>query len=148
MLAPILHAEYPEVGIASLLNPRGPHVFSQIRQMCTEQSLTSPAFAGLHSPSAVPDLLGDPRVADVLARNTLGRFVPRVPIYSFHGVLDEIVPVSQADDMTRQWCAGGASVQIIRDGWLDHILEGLVHQQDAVEYLADRFAGAPAPNGC
>ncbi|WP_329405831.1 lipase family protein [Nocardia vinacea] len=143
-----IDAEYPEVGIASLLNPQGTQVFSRIRQMCTEQSLTSLAFTSLRSLSAAPDLLGDPRVADVLARNTLGRFVPRVPIYSFHGVLDEIVPVSQADDMTRQWCAGGANVQIVRDGWLDHVLEGLVRQQDAAEYLADRFAGLPAPNGC
>ncbi|WP_433522214.1 lipase family protein [Nocardia pseudovaccinii] len=143
-----IDAEYPEAGIASLLNPQGTQVFSQIRQMCTEQSLTSLAFTSLRSLSAVPDLLGDPRVADVLARNTLGRFIPRVPIYSFHGVLDEIVPVSQADDMTRQWCAGGASIQLVRDAWLDHVLEGLVRQQDAIQYLADRFAGAPAPNGC
>ncbi|MCX4098412.1 lipase family protein [Nocardia sp. alder85J] len=143
-----IDAEYPEARISELLNAHGRDVFSQIRRMCTQQALTTYAFTSLRNLSAVPGLLDDPHVAGVLADNTLGHLTPRIPIYDYHGVLDELVPVGQDDSFVHQWCSDGATVQIVRDPLFEHIVEGTAHQDDAVNYLADRFTSVPAPDQC
>ena len=96
----------------------------------------------------IPDPLDFPPIAAVLKADTLGAAAPDTPIYDYHADTDEIVPVAQDDTLTHDWCARGATVQIVRDPIGEHALEAVVRQNSVLTFLANRFAGAPATSNC
>lgn len=51
----------------------------------------------------------------MLKADTLGAAAPDTPMYDYHADTDEIVPVAQDNTLTQNWCACGATVQIVRD---------------------------------
>jgi hypothetical protein len=143
-----LAAEYPEAGIEDLTNAEGKEALQKARGKCLTDLLTGFAFKRLADYTTVPDPLSVPSVAAMLKKNTMGAAAPAAPIYDYHANTDEIVPVAQADALTRNWCAKGATVQVVRDAVGEHALEALVRSGDALSYLADRFTGKAPPNTC
>jgi predicted esterase len=84
----------------------------------------------------------------MLKKNTMGSAAPAAPVFNYHANTDEIVPVGQANALVNAWCSKGATVQTVRDAIGEHALEALVRNNDVQSFLADRFAGKPAPNTC
>ncbi|MCO6009361.1 lipase family protein [Actinoallomurus purpureus] len=143
-----LAAEYPEAGIDDLTTAQGKEALQQARGKCLTDLLTGFAFKRLADYTTVPDPLSVPSVAAMLKKNTMGAAAPATPIYDYHANTDEIVPVAQANVLTRAWCAKGATVQIVRDLIGEHAVEALVRGDDALSFLADRFAGRTPPDTC
>ncbi len=141
-------AEYPEAGIEGLMNDQGRIDLPKAKGKCVGDLLVQFPFRKLADDSTVPDPLSVPSVAAVLKANTMGRSAPAAPIYDYHADTDELVPVGQDDTLVKAWCARGATVQTVRDAAGEHALEALVRGGDALNYLADRFAGKTAPTTC
>lgn len=82
-----------------------------------------------------------------LAENELGARPPHAPVFLFHGGLDEIIPLSQAQTLRREYCAAGVAVT-----WGtyagEHVTTLAFSAGDVVNYLGDRFAGKPARSNC
>ncbi|GAA5052152.1 lipase family protein [Streptomyces similanensis] len=140
--------EWPESNIDSLLNTRGRQDFAALKGKCESDVLTGFAFRKLSRDTTVPDPLGVPSVAAVLKKDTLGAQAPSVPVYDYHAVTDEIVPVGQDDALVRDWCAKGATVHKVRDLLGEHVEEAAARETSVQLFLAARFAGLPAYDNC
>jgi hypothetical protein len=98
---------------------------------------------------SVGEMLADPQVTEALARvnlNTRPRFA--APAYIYHEAHDEILTVKQADELVATQCRRGATIQYHRNPVGGHISGALAYLAPATQYLADRFAGRPAPSTC
>lgn len=142
-----LSAEHPEAGIEKILNTRGQAMLREMRSSCVD-AITNYALHKLSDYTAAPDPISQPGPAAALRRHVLGGAAPTAPVYSYHGQIDEVIPVGQADTVMRAWCAGGTPVQSVRSPFTEHITEEILNHQEAVGYLADRFEGKPVPDNC
>ncbi|SOD74583.1 secretory lipase [Jatrophihabitans sp. GAS493] len=146
-----LAVEFPESGITGLLNDRGRADFADASKgLCLTDILSKYAFRKLSDDVTVADPLTVPSVAAVLKLDTLGATAPvsSNPIYDYHAIPDEIVPLAQDDALVKNWCKGGAVIQTHRDLFAEHALEAVVQQTDMVNFLAARFAGSKPTNNC
>ena len=143
-----LMTEFPEAGVGSLLNSTGVAAMRTAAGQCTNGLLVNFAFKKMSGYVTVPDFTAVPSVAAMLKTNTLGSAAPTTPIYDYHAVYDEIVPVGQDDTLVKTWCAAGTPVQAVRDQIGEHISEALVRSGDALAYLTERFDRQPTPSTC
>jgi len=81
-----------------------------------------------------------------LAENSLGAHPPKAPVYLYHGTSDSVIVYPQAEALREIYCAAGAGLT-----WAtfpgDH-QEALAYFGNAIQFLADRFAGLPKPGNC
>jgi hypothetical protein len=135
---------YPSAGISALLNQRGIQDFDAMTGKCLHDILSGFAFRKLSRDTTVPDPLSMPAVAQVLALNSLGiTGAPQIPIYDYHAVTDEVVPVGQHNETVQSWRAKGAKIQQDRDFVGEHAKEAAVRLPSVVNFLRDRFEGKP-----
>ncbi|CAJ63594.1 MULTISPECIES: lipase family protein [Frankia] len=140
-----LDAAYPELRLDALLTASGRGVFAAVRTACSLALVTG--FAGRRiADLTTADPMTLPRWRARLAENTLGRVAPRVPAYLYHATSDSLVAFDQAARLRTQYCARRVAVT-----WApfpgDHI-DGVGRTQDALRFLADRFAGLPTRGNC
>ncbi|MEO5873499.1 MAG: lipase family protein [Streptosporangiaceae bacterium] len=143
-----LATEFPEMNIDPILNDVGRKAIADARGKCLTDLLSKFAFKKLSAYSTVADPLAVPSVRAVLRINTMGSAAPTAPIFNYHANTDEIVPVRQADQLVKDWCTKGATVQTTRAAIGEHALEMVFKSDQVVAFLADRYAGKPPKNTC
>lgn len=67
---------------------------------------------------------------------------PRIPVFFYHEILDEVIPVEGVDKLVDSWCAKGTPVTYLRSLTGEH-LTGSRFTPEAVDYIESRFAGRP-----
>jgi hypothetical protein len=135
---------YPSAGISELLNERGVRDFDVMTGNCLHSILSGFAFRKLRRDTTVTDPLSMPAIAQVLTLNRLGiTGAPQTPIYDYHAITDEVVPVGQDTETIQSWRAKGAKVQQVRDAVGEHVKEATVRLPSVVSFLRDRFEGKP-----
>ncbi|WP_116023190.1 lipase family protein [Thermomonospora umbrina] len=143
-----LATEFPEMDLDQILNDTGRQAMADARGKCLTELLTKFAFKRLSQYTTVPDPLSVPRIRAVLQRNTMGAVAPTTPIFNYHAVTDEIVPIGQANTLVKSWCTKGATVQTVRSLLGEHAFEMLRRNGAVLTFLTDRFADKPAKNTC
>jgi secretory lipase len=138
--------EYPE--ILHVLNDEGRALVNRIGDMCVAEEAATLAFQRLDHYTTMPNPLADPVVARVLQANDLGKVTPAAPTYLYHSVFDELIPYASARRLRDTYCAHGGSVQFVPDYLSEHNVLAGTGAPGAVRFLADRFAGRPAPSNC
>ena len=100
--------------------------------------------------STVPDVICLPWVQDIMALNHLGAGTPSAPLYVFHAINDELIliPMADVNDLVALWCSRGVTIDYYQDPANDHNSLAVPGAPAAVSYLAQRFAGLPAPSTC
>jgi hypothetical protein len=140
-----LDAAYPELDLPDYLNDRGRTLYATQQDACVD-AVFGYAFGHI-ADYTTSNPLTTAKWQARLAENGLGARPPRAPIFLFHGSLDEIIPLSQAQTLRRQYCAAGVDVT-----WGtyvgEHVTTLAFSAGDVVHYLADRFAGKPARADC
>jgi secretory lipase len=139
---------YPEADLASVLNAAGRQLVSDVAGACVYELAARYPFRSLDEFTTVPDAVHLPRFAAVLAATRLGGAVPAAPVLNYHATHDELVPVGTADALVAGYCAAGVRVQTYRDPVGEHNSLAVSGAPTALSYLADRFAGRPAPTSC
>ena len=77
----------------------------------------------------------------------MGKFLPKVPVYIFESVGDQLMPIADVDNLVKYYCDGGVKVQYKRQAGTDHVL-GALGLSGGMTYLMDRFAGKAATTTC
>lgn len=140
--------EFPESGITGLLNSTGRSDFAKAAGTCEISLLATFPFRRLNQDTVASDPFSVPSVAAVLRANTLGATAPATPVYDYHADTDEIVPVGQDNTLTHAWCAGGGTVQKVRDLLGEHVEEVAARAVSVELFLAARFAGWSPSSNC
>lgn len=78
----------------------------------------------------------------------LGKKAPKIPIFIFHSMLNEMSPISEVYKLVNQWCAQGVELQFTEDLSYNHMVEAFTGIPAALTWLDDRFELKPMPNKC
>lgn len=145
-------AAYPELDVDGYLNDRGRQLQPQLESFCLSSydgAKTITSTSGSHlSDYTTTNLLDDPGWQARFAENTLGSAAPSVPVFQFHGTVDDIVPFAQADTFHAMSCAKGANLTWIPLPGQQHVSAAAAGLPYATQFLADRFAGLPTLGNC
>ncbi|MFI6870342.1 lipase family protein [Nocardia sp. NPDC050406] len=138
----------PGSGLVELLNDRGRDALVRESESCGADLVVRYLFARMDDYASVPNLLSHPVFEATAAAQELGGAIPDVPLYLYHSTGDDVIPVAGFTALRDRYCAGGASMISLHSGVPGHNPAALVESFGAMNYLADRFAGIPAPQGC
>jgi hypothetical protein len=145
---------YPELELGTLLTERGRDFAEQAGRdgYGCAGAISAAPFGRLSQYTHYRDtkaLLDVPRVRRTLDRvSLLGRAPQRAPAYFYNAIHDELIVISEVDDLVTENCADGASIDYHRDPLGGHLTGAAAYAGPAINFLADRFAGRRAPNTC
>lgn len=158
-----LAAAYPRARsvVDAAFNDAGKRMLADVRDQCiVETTLSFP-----NRDSSAFTTSGEP-VADVLAAHPITRAAmegdrigdrtPTAPVLLTIGDNDDIVPPGGVRELAAAWCERGATVQLgeiplptlLEGTGFGHIANSPLGYREARSWLADRFAGEPAPTTC
>ncbi|MFB9689504.1 lipase family protein [Amycolatopsis plumensis] len=140
-----LDAAYPELDLPAYLNDRGRTLYATQQDACVD-AVFGYAFGHI-ADYTTSNPLTTAKWQARLAENELGAHPPQAPVFLFHGSFDEIIPLSQAQTLRREYCAAGVDVTW-RTYVGEHVTTLAFSAGDVVHYLGDRFAGKPVYSDC
>jgi secretory lipase len=142
-----LDTAYPELDLDSYLNQTGRDMLTAGRNACLVDGLL--LGTGKH----IEDLtttnpLTTPRWQARINQQGLGNVGPQVPVLAYHGVVDDVIPYSQATALRDAWCARGTNLQ-----WRDyptdtHASGEFSATTDAINWLNARLTNQPPTPTC
>ncbi|MCC3327387.1 lipase family protein [Nocardia abscessus] len=148
-----LRKAYPTFRAASdrYLTPEGRALMDRTATQCLPRNALTQMFVDYQRMLTIPiaDFLAVPEIAEVFDATVLGRNIPTAPIFLYHGVFDEAVPIWTNERLAQQYCAGGASVLFKRDHLSEHLTLPSLGMADTFNWLKERLApNAPDQVGC
>ena len=84
----------------------------------------------------------------LLARNTPGRLPPDIPIFLAQGSTDTLVLPRVTQDYRARLCQAGSRVEFDLVPGVGHLFVARDAAPAAIDWIGERFAGAPAPSNC
>jgi Secretory lipase len=149
-------AAYPQANVPGLANAAGQQVLAQANTVCTFDAVLGFAFRQTNTLTkdgrALSAYMAEEPFASIAAQNKIGNTRPAMPVLVEHSSLDDVLPFAQGQQMARDWCAKGATVQF-NDLFtfiplFVHLFQGGTSGTNAANWLAGRFAGTPATTNC
>lgn len=139
---------YPELDFEQYLTPFGERVYDRLYASCVGEELA--AFGTITLDDVTdPDVSNLPAFREALAESQLGTQPPAAPAYITNGSVDTIVPPNNPRQLYANWCDfEGVDVTFTQYPALEHLSNRPVASVEAIEWLANRLAGAPAEPGC
>jgi Secretory lipase len=148
-----LSTAYPEeFNLASISNAAGLEAAGKLLSECAIRSLAE--FRDVNSAEytighkTLPQLEAEhPSIEKVINEQKLGTKSVPVPVYHYHGLEDEFVPVAQDVALHQAWCSLG----VIDDLQLypgDHLLSDPTAISTVMKWVEERLAGRKAPSTC
>jgi hypothetical protein len=146
-----LDAAYEEIDLTQELNKEGLDLLSRSKNLCLLSledmgtKIGSPFSRFTDYAKSNP--VDNPVWQHIMAQSKLGTKKPSMPIYLYHGVLDQIVPYDPAEELRNDWCDQGAVVEwhSLFEGHLTAIYTGAAR---SIDWIAQRFAGVPVSGNC
>ncbi|WP_182380139.1 lipase family protein [Nocardioides sp. WS12] len=93
------------------------------------------------------DVLATPEIQYVFGDLRLGQNIPTCPILMTQALHDQIIHVEDVDGQHDRYVEGGATVRYVRDRFSEHLSLHPLALPLMINWMADRFAGKPAPSG-
>ncbi len=97
---------------------------------------------------SVPDMTAIEPWRGIIAANTPGPLPRAVPLLMIQGTADTIVRPAVTDAFVRRQCETGSAVRFLQMPGIGHNPIARDTATAAVQWMADRFAGLPAPSDC
>jgi pimeloyl-ACP methyl ester carboxylesterase len=142
--------EFPTIG--SFSNSRGVTIGTKLFTTCAIQALKedndlkfTELTTGERSFEQIEEAF--PVIPRVLKEQSLGTKPINVPVYHYHGLEDEFVPVTQDAELHQEWCAMGVTDDFqLYPG--DHLLTDPTAIPNVMKWIEERVAGKKAPTTC
>jgi fermentation-respiration switch protein FrsA (DUF1100 family) len=156
-----LQQEYPELDkyVLSQINPSKLEAYNVAKKSCLADSIlhfANQEFIGGNG-SYFPNgwsILNNPIPRKIISENTLAlknnTEYPHIPIFIYHGMLDEVVPHRDTQRAYDNWCKWGQaqSIELSSDMTNGHVSEFVEGAPAALAWIEDRFNGKPTGKGC
>jgi acetyl esterase/lipase len=85
---------------------------------------------------------------EAISANTPGQSPPGAPVFIAQGSADTLVDPPVTTDFASRLCRHGAAVRFFEVPDATHTIIAMASAQATVAWIADRFAGKPAPTNC
>lgn len=126
---------------------------SRLAEQCIENLFENLAAAMIEVPLqtkflTVPDITKVEPWRGIMRRNTPGPLPRGLPLLMIQGTADTIVEPAVTEAYVRRQCKAGGPVRFILMPGIPHHTIAHDAAPSAVQWMADRFAGAPPPNDC
>lgn len=143
--------QYPDLGpiIDQHLLPQYRDSFYKAKSQC---------FGADTSDYANQDIIGmfddrslvytNPTAVRILAENALGKHTPKIPMFVYKSLKDEISPIAETDALVAKYCSGGTIVQYQRDQESNHPTLAIIAAPKALSWLVDRMNGVKFQSSC
>ena len=147
-----LNTQYgDEVPIDLIASDAGKAELEKLKNMCVFEALFTYQNKDIksftRSGEPLDALLNVASVKNVLQQQALGTRKINVPLYQFHGQADEFIPLGQAVDLKKAYCAKGTNVKFDLFP-SEHIVTQFQGAKTVMPWLADRFAGKAQAGNC
>lgn len=156
---------YPETKdlLMSTLTPRGQHFVQWSSYICLVQSVADFGFRHLYFPDNTgyfnvdpATLFGSDPVKSLLLAQKLGSLKPNAPVYISANRFDSFNPYQASSDLAADWCAKGADTELwtneqppfLNKAAMNTLLPYFVDGERSMQWLTDRFNGAPTTPNC
>ena len=90
----------------------------------------------------------NPTAVGILNENALGKHTPKIPMFVYKGMKDEISPYPETDALVNKYCADGAIIYYHRDRWTNHGDLAIFAAPPALAWLKDTFEGRNQATSC
>jgi pimeloyl-ACP methyl ester carboxylesterase len=143
---------YPELDLQRYLNDNGRKLLETSKNVCLlsidgASTLINTAFKKI-TDYTTSNPLDTEQWRRALDSNKLGSTAPSAPVFQAHAGFDEIIPLKQADELHKAWCAKGANVTWKIYPIAEHATGLVFSEPEAMGFLTDRFAGKPVQGNC
>ncbi|WP_157574536.1 lipase family protein [Nocardia jejuensis] len=138
----------PGSGLADALNDNGRLLMEQEADACGGDLVSRHLYRHVDEYANEPNLLDHPAFRAATNRQELGGWAPDVPLYLYHSIADDVIPVDGFTSLVDRYCALGANLTAIHSGIPGHNPAAALEAFGAMGFLSDRFAGIPASTGC
>jgi hypothetical protein len=141
-------------GLARLIDPQltttGRQLLAHSGAQCEVENLAQYPFVNFdrYLRHPIASLLARPAIAKQMARLNLGRTTPSAPLFVYHAVHDELIPIQGPDTIVPRYCAHGDSVQYTRDDVSEHVSLAVTGAAAALDWLTTQASGHALPHGC
>jgi hypothetical protein len=146
-----LQAAYPEMKLGTL-TVAGEHAVATALSECVTELLTTLRGANFQEYTTEHKTLkeleeGEPVFRRALEEENLDNKAAAAPVYHYHGLEDEMVPVSQDVNLHYRWCALGVKddMQLYN---AEHLFTSAMAAGNALRWIEERVAGRSAPSTC
>jgi len=146
-----LGAAYPELKLGTL-TPAGEAAVGAALTECVTELLTKLNGANFQEFTTSHESLeelekSEPTFRKVLEEQSLDNKIPSAPVYHYHGLEDEVVPLSQDVNLHYDWCEKGATDDFqLYDS--EHLFTDAIGAPNALKWIEERVAGKSAPSTC
>lgn len=143
---------HPEFGLIFIVNENGLKEGAKAEKECAIQTLREFHDKRFEEDSREGKSLEQveethPAVKRILEEQKLGTKPIDVPVYHYHGLEDEFVPVAPDVELHYKWCEEG-----VKDDFQlypgDHLLTDPTAVPTVVKWIEERVAGKTAPSTC
>jgi pimeloyl-ACP methyl ester carboxylesterase len=114
--------EYPETKLETMLNNDGRRVVEEIAHMTVDELVAYFPYRSIAELTTVPDLFDSEPARATNADLSLGRSLPSAPVYLYHAIYDQLVPIVGAEELAATYKAGGVDVTMRRTHLGEHII--------------------------
>nr|WP_237164684.1 lipase family protein [Mycobacteroides salmoniphilum] len=150
-------AAYPEAAqaIRENLTVAGQDLVDRTKDQCAVETALTFGFHHLSSYVTDPEAMSR-ALTPLLDIQRIGRLRPNAPVFIQSNRFDPLVPWTGANQLGRDWCDKGADVQFwtneqppfLNKLAVNHVLAALVDGERGMQWIADRFNGAPTTPNC
>jgi secretory lipase len=142
---------YPELKdwLDQHLTAEGQAAVQTVRGQCLPFNVIKFAFVDIDEYVDVPDPLNQPVPAAVLKDNTMSSTLADAPpMFVYHSIMDELIPIGPTDQLVQSRCAAGATITYQRDLLSEHVINAISGGPDAFIWLENQLTGTPPARGC
>ena len=151
-----IYSAYPESDLVNLANPKGAELFLKASKTCTLDAVFGLSFTQTKTLTKdgrpVSAYLPQEPFKTIVAENKLGNVKPAAPMLVESSPMDDVIPNKIVKQLVADWCGKGATVKYQDLTTLapifSHVMGAFSSMGSGASYLADRFAGKPAPTSC
>ena len=140
--------------LMSSLKSSGPHNktgFLVVRDITFDQAVLQ--YAGQDIASYFTDGFGfleNPAVQKAISADGLMGYhgVPKMPIFAYKAIGDEVSPIADSDNLVTKLCNSGASISYQRNSVGGHVAEATNGEASATDFLESVLSGTYHTKGC
>jgi Secretory lipase len=136
--------------IATYATPAGRAIIANGATQCEVPNVLEYPFLNLDNDLTIPltQLLALPSLQAAFQGMDLGSMTPTAPLFVYHAVNDELIPIAGTDATVANYCAHGASVTYTRDLLSEHGALAVTGGPAALSWLTGQLTGATQAPGC